>query len=75
MKSHIFTLITKSFGKLKILNLLLKGWIKINTKDSAILISTFDLSILYTKLPNKGLLKVLFDLIDFGFDRGSKKKN
>ena len=31
-------------------------------------ISPFDFNKLYTKLPHKDLLKVLFDLIDFGFD-------
>ena len=45
-----------------------------NTKQNPNLISTFDFSTLYTKLQRKDLLQVLFNLIDFGFNRGSKKK-
>ena len=48
---------------------------QINIKQNANFVSTFDLSTLYNKLPQKDLLKVLFDLIDFGFTGGSKKKN
>ena len=59
-KSHIFALITKKFGRLD----------QINTKQNAKLISTFDFNTLYTKLPHKDLLKVLFDLTDFGFNGG-----
>ena len=47
---------------------------QVNTKHSAKLISTFDFNTLYTKLPHKELLKKLFDLTDFGFNEGSKKK-
>ena len=47
---------------------------QINTIQNAKLISTFDFMTLYTKLSHKDLLKVIFDLIDFGFDGGSKKK-
>ena len=47
---------------------------QIKTKQNAKRISNFDISTCYTKLPHKGLLKVLFDLIDFGFDGSSKKK-
>ena len=36
--------------------------------------SNFDFSILYTKLSHKDLIKVLFDLINFDFNRSSKKK-
>ena len=42
--------------------------------ENASLISTFDFSTLYTKLPHKDLLKIQFDLIDFRFNSGSKKK-
>ena len=37
--------------------------------------SNFDFSILYTKLSHKDLIKVLFDLINFDFNRSSKKKD
>ena len=47
----------------------------INTKQNAKLTSIFDFSKFYTKLSHKDLVKVLLDLIDFGFDGGSKKKN
>ena len=46
-----------------------------NTKQNAKLTSIFDFSTFYTKLSHKDLVKVLLDLIDFGFDGGSKKKN
>ena len=36
--------------------------------------SNFDFSILYTKLSHKDLVKALFDLINFDFNRSSKKK-
>ena len=45
-----------------------------NTKQNARIISAIHFSTLYTKLPQKYLLKVLFDFIDFGFNGGSKKK-
>ena len=44
---------------------------QIKTKQNAKLVSNFDFSTLYTKLRHKELLKVLFNLIDFG---GLKKK-
>lgn len=47
---------------------------QINTENTK-LISTFEFSTLYAKLTHKDQLKVLFDLIDFGFNGGSKKKN
>ena len=46
---------------------------QINTENTK-RISTFESSTLYAKLPHKDQLKVLFDLIDFGFNGGSKKK-
>ena len=46
-----------------------------NTKKNAKLISAFYFSTLYNKLPHKDLLKMLFDLIDFGLNGGPKKKN
>ena len=46
---------------------------QINTENTK-LISTFEFSTLYAKLTHKDQLKVLFDLIDFGFNGGSKKK-
>ena len=69
MKKHIFTLITKRcvYSKPVIDRL-----DQVNTEQNADLISTFDFSTLYTKLPHKDLL---FDFIDFGSSGGSKKKN
>ena len=46
---------------------------QINTKQNAKLISSFDFSTLYTKLPQKNLVKEPF-FIDFGFYGNSKKK-
>ena len=65
MENHIFTLITKSFGLLKILNLLLNKMAK--------LISTFGFSTIYIKLIHKDLVQVLLGLTDFGFNGDSKK--
>ena len=48
---------------------------QINAKQNTNLISTFDFSTIYIKLPQKNLLMVLFHLIDFGFNRGSKRKD
>ena len=45
---------------------------QLKTKQNAKLISPFDFSTLYSKLPRKHLLKVLFDLIDFSFNVGPK---
>ena len=45
----------------------------INTKQNAELTSTFDFCTLCTKLPDKGLLQVLCDLINFGFNGCLKK--
>ena len=45
----------------------------ITIKQNVKFISTFDFSTFYTKLPHKDLLKVLFDLINLGFNVGSKK--
>ena len=47
---------------------------QINTKQNAKPIFTFDFSTFCTKLPHKNLVKVLFDLTDFGFNRDPKKK-
>ena len=46
-----------------------------NTKQNAKPLSAFDFSTLYTILPHKNLLKVLFHLNDFGFKGDSKKKS
>ena len=46
---------------------------KLNTRNRAKYISTFDFSTLYTKLPHNKLESVLHHLIDFCFDGGTKK--
>ena len=46
---------------------------KLNTRNRAKSISTFDFSTLYTKLPHKKLESVLHHLIDFCFNGGTKK--
>ena len=45
----------------------------INTKKKAKEISTFDFSTFYTKLPPNDLIGVLYPLIDFVFDGGTRK--
>ena len=45
-----------------------------NTNQNERFIFIFDFSTPYTILPHKDLLKVLFDLTDFDFNGGSKKK-
>ena len=47
--------------------------LKLNKRNKAKSISTFDFSTLYTKLPHDKLLNVLFKLIDFCFDGGTHK--
>ena len=46
---------------------------RLNKRNKAKSITTFDFSTLYTKLPHNKLLKVLHSLIDFCFDGGIKK--
>ena len=46
----------------------------INTKQNAKLISTFEFSTLYTKLPQKDLLKVLFHLVNLVLIEAHRKK-
>ena len=46
---------------------------KLNKRNKAKSISTFDFSTLYTKLPHNKLLMVLHHLIDFCFDGGENK--
>ena len=46
---------------------------KINNRNNAKCISTFDFSTLYTKIAHKDLLKELNKVIDFVFDGGSSK--
>ena len=49
---------------------------QINTTENVKLISTFDFTTFYNNLPHKDLVTVtLFDLINFGFNRGLKKNN
>ena len=50
----------------------LKAINKLNKRNKAKSITTFDFSMLYTKLPHNKLLKVLHKLIDFCFDGGTK---
>ena len=45
----------------------------LNIQRKATSVSTFDFSILYTKLTLNKLLMVLNSLIDFCFDRGESK--
>ena len=45
----------------------------LNKQRKATSVSTFDFSILYTKLPHNKLLMVLNSLIDFCFDGGESK--
>ena len=45
----------------------------LNKRRKATSVSTFDFSILYTKLPHNKLLMVLNSLIDFCFDGGENK--
>ena len=45
----------------------------INTRKRARLISTYDFSTLYTKIPHHDLIKELNKIIDFAFEGGSKK--
>ena len=46
---------------------------QINTEKNGKLICTVHFSTRYTKSPQ--IVKVLFDLIDFGFNEDSKRKN
>ena len=62
MKSHIFTLFTKSLGWLKILNLLLTGWIKktLNRMQSlSLLLILVHFTLSSTQRPDKDTM--LFD--------------
>ena len=45
---------------------------ELNKKDNAKIISTFDFSTLYTKLPHADLIRVLNELIEFVFNGGRK---
>ena len=44
----------------------------INTRKKAKEISTFDFSTLYTKLPHNDLIHVLYYILDFCFDGGTR---
>ena len=71
-KSHFY----KSFNQFWVIENskpLLEKIDKINNKANAKIISTFDFSTLYTKLPHEDLIKVLHEIIDFVFDGGKKK--
>ena len=52
---------------------ILESIARINKKNNAKSISTFDFSTLYTKLPHNKLIKELSDIIEFVFDAGSSK--
>ena len=87
--SHVFKLIynqVENFHlKAKFLSNYNKFWIiqnsdpvlesitRINKKNNAKSISTFDFSTLYTKLPHDKLVNELSKIIDFVFDAGSSK--
>ena len=49
----------------------IKSLNKLNTRNNANSISTFDFSTLYTKIPHKKLLDVLYHLVDFCFEGGT----
>ena len=65
--TNFFWVVQNSFPVIDKLN-------KINSKQNAKSISTFDFSTLYTKIPHNLLLEVLFELIDFVFKGNNKKK-
>ena len=52
----------------------LDGMNKINSKNNAKCISTFDFSTLYTKIPHDKLIDVLNNIIDFCFKGGIRNK-
>ena len=52
---------------------ILESITRINKKNNAKSISTFDFSTLYTKLPHNKLIKELSDIMKFVFDAGSSK--
>ena len=71
-KSHFY----KSFNQFWVIENskpILEKIEKINNKKNAKVISTFDFSTLYTKLPHEDLINVLHKIIDFAFDGGKKK--
>ena len=61
------------FWVLQNCNPVLESLNRINKKQNAKSISTFDFSTLYTKLPPDKLIKELSEVIDFVFDAGSNK--
>ena len=73
LKSHFFS-DYKKFWVVENSKLVTDRLDQINTKLNAKLISTFGFSTLQKNIPHKDLLKVLFDLTDFGFNGRPKKK-
>ena len=61
------------FWVLQNCNPILESLNRINKKQNAKCISTFDFSTLYTKLPHDKLTKELSNIIDFVFDAGSNQ--
>lgn len=61
------------FWVLQNCNPVLESLNRINKKQNAKSISTFDFSTLYTKIPHDKLIKELSDVIDFVFDAGIGK--
>ena len=70
-KSRFFTGVN-SFWVVQSNKPVFKAINKLNKRNKAKSITTFDFSTLYTKLPHNKLLKVLHKLIDFCFDGGTK---
>ena len=53
-------------------SLLLECISKINKRKNAKQVSTFDFSILYTKIPHDKLLDILYKVVDFVFKGGTR---
>ena len=66
LKSHFFSHI-KSFWVIKNNDPVVKTLKKLNARNNAKTISTYDFSTLYTKIPHQKLKHVLYELTDFCF--------
>jgi hypothetical protein len=65
-KSHFFSHL-KSFWVIKNNDPVVKAFQKLNSRNNAKTISTYDFSTLYTKIPHKKLKQVLHELTEFCF--------
>ena len=70
-KMHYHTW-TKTFWVIQNNNSPLESIQKINKRNNAKQISTFDFSTLYTKIPHDELLEVLYNIVDFVFKGGTR---